>query len=748
MNAPNLSTDDDSRIMEVLDAYAAELDAGKLPDREPYLRKYPELETQLTDYLEGLDVLYQSLPRSLPDEIEQPTLAGTPLGDFQLKREIGRGGMGIVYEGYQLSLGRRVAIKILPFTATLEPRQLQRFKNEAQAAACLHHPNIVPVFAVGCERGVHFYAMQYIEGQNAAVAIAETHQQLGLLTDGEEEPQAPSLSAETEPVGWLSTELSRDPANNSRHVASLGIQAAEALHYAHELSIVHRDIKPANLLIDQHGKLWITDFGLAQVRFSPGITDNGAVLGTLRYMSPEQALAKREVIDHRTDIYGLGATLYELATLQPVFSGTDREELLKQITLNEPKPPRRINPAIPVDLETILLKALAKEPSQRYATAQEFAADLHRFLAHKPILAKKPSPVSHLAKWAWRHRIMVACSLLLLVLATVGLAVSNVLLGIEQAKTRRAFQAEAEQRLRAEENFEQARRMLDQFAKISDEELASFRETAHVRRKLLEAALGYYEDFLAKSEDPRVRATLSRNYIRLGKTLQEVGEQENALAAFEKARQSLERLARSFPRVKSFRKRLASVYRHMGMLRTHSQIRLLLQAPVQKELKLVPAQTMKIALIADRLADHLSGLTDHVGQSDLWRRFDELTENIGAEIAGLLTKRQLKRLEQISLQQQRSRAFRDPSILTALDCNDTQRRQIKSILDRSMFFRGPWQKRPRENTVDSILAFLSEEQRAVWQNMIGPPLAMKPLVGTFREHVEFAFPRRPRKKRD
>ena len=184
----------------------------------------------------------------------------------------------------------------------------------------------------------------------------------------------------------------RIPAFDSREyfrtIARLGIQAAEALDHAHQNGILHRDIKPANLLVDDAGKLWITDFGLARIEADAGMTMTGDLLGTLRYMSPEQALAKRVVVDHRSDIYSLGVTLYELLTLQPAFAGDDRQELLRQIAFEEPQPPRQINAHIPQDLETIVLKAIEKNPADRYATAQELADDLQRFIANKPIKAR------------------------------------------------------------------------------------------------------------------------------------------------------------------------------------------------------------------------------------------------------------------------------------------------------------------------------------------------------------------------
>jgi WD40 repeat protein len=210
------------------------------------------------------------------------------------------------------------------------------------------------------------------------------------------------------PVGAaLSTETSpRNPAFY-RSAAQLGIQAARALEHSHGLGVIHRDIKPTNLLVDARGNLWITDFGLAHVHNDTKLTLTGDIVGTLRYMSPEQALAQRVNVDHRTDLYSLGATLYELLTLEPTFTGNDRRELLRQIAFEEPRRPRQINKNIPLELETIVLKALEKNPAERYATAKEMADDLERFLKDEPIRARRPTLLLRARKWARRHRPIV-----------------------------------------------------------------------------------------------------------------------------------------------------------------------------------------------------------------------------------------------------------------------------------------------------------------------------------------------------
>jgi WD40 repeat protein/serine/threonine protein kinase len=460
---------DDPRVIEAVEAYLAALEAGKTPDRRAFLARYPDVAGALAACLDNLEFIQTAAPQlqdaaviGPADDSPADVSSGVPLGDFRLLREIGRGGMGVVYAAEQLSLNRPVAVKVLPFVAGLDAKQLQRFKNEAQTAGSLHHTNIVPVYAVGCERGVHYYAMQFIDGQSLAAMIQELRQQAGLVAD----PDAPSVNAAAmaqeltsghwapakrrsfdpdatcvyDPAAELPVAVttvaaagatSTDPSTRTpaffRTVASLGVMAAEALEHAHQLGIVHRDIKPANLLVDGRGNLWITDFGLAHVQSQAGLTMTGDLLGTLRYMSPEQALAKRVIVDHRTDVYSLGATLYELLTLEPVFPGSDRQELLRQIAFEEPRAPRRVNKAIPAELETIVLKALEKNPADRYATAQELADDLTRFLEDRPVLARRPTARQRLAKWVKRHQGLAWAGVVLLAVVAVGSTVSALL---------------------------------------------------------------------------------------------------------------------------------------------------------------------------------------------------------------------------------------------------------------------------------------------------------------------------------
>jgi tetratricopeptide (TPR) repeat protein len=465
-----------------VDEFLERVRRGEQPDVEEHAARYPAVADMLRQMLPALRLLRSSAAASAapPDGPPgDPDPTGGCLGDFRILREVGHGGMGVVYEAEQLSLGRRVALKVLPFAATMDARQLQRFQNEARAAAGLHHSNIVPVYCVGCERGVHYYAMQLIDGHTLAAIIGALRQPAesdtanaaarrgpddadfsmagdatGPYTPTPEPGGSPADAAPTPAVGQLSTDPTLHGPEFYRTATRLGIQAAEALEHAHQLGVVHRDIKPSNLLLDGRGELWVTDFGLAQFRSEAGLTRTGDLVGTLRYMSPEQALGRRPVLDHRSDIYSLGVTLYELLTLQPAFGSDDRQELLRQIASEEPTPPCRLNKAIPWELETIVLKATAKEPAERYQTAQELADDLRRFLEDQPIRARRPALRKRLARWARRHRPTVAAAITLLV---VGLLVGGFALGRQQWEKMATEQTVGEYAQQAEGFQEQGR---------------------------------------------------------------------------------------------------------------------------------------------------------------------------------------------------------------------------------------------------------------------------------------------------
>jgi len=409
-------------VGRIADEFTQRLDRGEHPSIEEYAAANPAIAGVLREALQALELL--RLPDLQTAITEGDPFLTAPLGDFRLVRRIGGGGMGVVYEARQISLNRSVAVKILPLAAALDPRQLQRFKKESEAAANLKHEHVVPVYVVGYERGVHFYAMQFIEGLSLAAVVGEMRRLAG-MEQAEPEATAPYLpdasnaGTDTLPLATLATEGSTRSPEYFRIIGRLGLEAAEGLEHAHQMDVLHRDIKPANLLVDQRGSLWITDFGLAQMRSDARLTRTGELIGTVRYMSPEQALAKRVVVDHRTDIYSLGATLYELATLEPVFKGADRQELLRQIAFDDPTPPRRLNKRIPRDLETIISSAMAKAPARRYPSAREMAEDLRLFLSGQPIKARPEG----LLRWLGRRLRRQVASLLLALAAFISLVV-------------------------------------------------------------------------------------------------------------------------------------------------------------------------------------------------------------------------------------------------------------------------------------------------------------------------------------
>jgi serine/threonine protein kinase/WD40 repeat protein len=434
-------------MADVADDFVRRRRRGERVDPEDYARRYPEHARLIRQVLSSLEMLGQSGVG--PPAPERGEAGSDRLGDFRLLREIGRGGMGIVYEAVELSLGRRVALKVLPFTGALDPRQLQRFRNEAQAAAQLHHAHIVPVYSVGVDRGMHFFAMQYIEGTTLAGFLDRLRQGPGAsdtLSLGRRRG-APSVSDHTPPPA------TRRALNRFRWVARLGVQAAEALEHAHQQGVVHRDIKPSNLLLDTRGELWVTDFGLARSQACAGLTATGDMVGTLRYMSPEQALGKPVLVDHRTDVYSLGLTLYELLTLTPAFPASGRGALLRAIAQDEPTPPRRVEPALPIDLETIVLKAMAKAPEHRYASAGEMALDLERFLGDRPILARPPSLLQRARRWARRRRSLALSLAVSLVLLVAGAFCSTGIYALQKRRHAQTLEVEKE---RTNENYYRA----------------------------------------------------------------------------------------------------------------------------------------------------------------------------------------------------------------------------------------------------------------------------------------------------
>lgn len=318
-------------------------------------------------------------PSGLPPTPSLPTPRN--FGDYELLEEVGHGGMGVVYQARQKSLGRRVALKLLLFGPHSPPESVKRFRAEAVATAALQHPNIVAVHEVGFCEGQHFIAMEYVEG--------------------------PCLSA-----------LIRGSPLPCRRAAGYVKTIANAVHYAHEHGILHRDLKPSNVMIDANDQPWITDFGLAKgLEGDSELTVTGQVVGSPNYMPPEQASGKRGTLSRRSDVYALGAILYHALTGRPPFLGEGMAETLQRVLNEEPVSPRLLNSSVPRDLETVCLKCLEKEPGKRYATAQMLAEDFGRFLEGKPVLAR---PVSWLARTSrWCRRKPALASLIVALMVTI-----------------------------------------------------------------------------------------------------------------------------------------------------------------------------------------------------------------------------------------------------------------------------------------------------------------------------------------
>lgn len=461
---------DAARFDDIADDFVARCRLGEAPSIEDYAERHPEFAHQIREMFPTLAHVQELRPR--PEAQSAASVVDMPeqIADFRLRGEIGRGGMGVVYEAEQESLGRLVALKILPAPMAGNRMSRERFHREARAAAMLHHTNIVPVFEVGTDGGFHFYAMQLILGQSLDRVIEElrrirTPEFVGAQeSESYREAEQESLSqtraianslcskfdlsvrdhpaqsgratvdrAQSPDAGVSSTSdlLGSSGASSSegrhfyKNIARIGIDVAQALDHAHRRGIIHRDVKPSNLLLDTNGEVWITDFGLAKTE-EVSLTRSGDIVGTLRYMSPERFSGE---CDGSSDIYALGATLYELLTLTPAYQAADRLELIESIRTRSPSRLRALEVSIPSDLETIVLKAMAMDPRSRYSSALELADDLERFYEGRPIRARRTSTAERLWRWARRNPSLAGSLVGVIVLLTT----LTVVFGVGQA---------------------------------------------------------------------------------------------------------------------------------------------------------------------------------------------------------------------------------------------------------------------------------------------------------------------------
>jgi serine/threonine protein kinase len=473
--------------------------------------------------------------------------------------------MGAVFEAVQLSLGRRVALKVLALAPVFDKQRLVRFQNEARAAATLDHPHIVSVYAVGQERGVHYYAMRLIDGQSLAEVVAGLRRGAAPAINRQPEPIDSSVEDPPDIAGnetTVAAEHNNDTARlvtcgiskqhsscireYFRSVARLGIEAAEALDHAHAQGIVHRDIKPANLLLDDAGRLFVTDFGLARMEteLSLSLTATGNLLGTMRYMSPEQASAKRDVTDHRTDIYSLGVTLYEMLVLRPAIDAEDRATILRQLDEHEPPRLRAVDSRIPIDLETIVAKATSKQPADRYASAADLASDLRRYLDHRPILARRASRLTQLRRWAARHRLtfgLIVATLLLLAVFAVG--------GTWAAwKYRQLAAHERAARTSAETMRKKMQSLLGDTLTTTTETLENTPGIGQLHKDAIQETLDQYEQLLQYAPDDRdLLFDAARARVRLGRVVNLRFGESTAAPLLRQGVEQLEGLRQDWP---------------------------------------------------------------------------------------------------------------------------------------------------------------------------------------------------------
>lgn len=532
----NSSPDERDPVEELAEEFVERLRGGEHPSLTEYVNRCPERADEIRELFPALVAMEKLKPakdevptRFEPAQPEDNRLSDQ-LGDYRIIREIGRGGMGVVYEAEQVSLGRHVALKVLPAAAMLNPMYLLRFRREARSAAKLHHTNIVPVFGVGEHDGVHFYAMQYIEGETlervlkdlrqrrnqGSMGVLPSERPAGTLTDTVLQGVVPQalqvtglVAGETpvrhEPGGSAGAQRVDDNPSSASSVSSevapsrtsnrefylraarIGVQVADALAYAHRQGVLHRDIKPSNLLLDALGIVWVTDFGLAKAQGGEELTDTGDIVGTLRYMAPERFEGTSLP---QGDVYSLGLTLYELLALRPGFDESNRHQLIEQVMRGSIFPPSHFDPGIPRDLETIVLKCLARDPNERYCRAEDLAEDLRLFLADRPIQARRAAWHERLRRWCRRNPTLAAMSasiLILLVVIAVGASVSSLklrsALSDSQANLGRAEQAENDVREQLARTEQAERRQRVELARSLQAQASALQRSGLIGRR-------------------------------------------------------------------------------------------------------------------------------------------------------------------------------------------------------------------------------------------------------------------------
>lgn len=544
--------------LELLAAeYMQRLRQGQCPSVDEYASTHPELAEEIRELFPTIALterLKSQQTRSCSGRVALGAAQLDRLGDFRILREIGRGGMGVVFEAEQESLARRVAVKVLPRQVLLDEKHLKRFQREARIAANLHHTNIVEVFGVGEENGFHYYVMQYIQG----VGLDSVVRQLGKTLRSQVQAEAPlPLAAGAHPEDAVTAAAVRQLLEADdyrlgpgywRGVARIGWQAADALSYAHGQGVLHRDVKPGNLLLGGHCDVWLTDFGLAKAAQSDDLSLSKDIVGTLRYMAPEQF---RSQADHRSDIYSLGLTLYELLALHPAYQENDQSRLIQRILDGPPPTPGTMTAGIPRDLETIVLKAISHDAGQRYQSASEMAEDLRNYLEDRPIRARRASPLERLGRWGRRNKALAALAgISLMLLVSVAVVAS-----VGYLRTKRALAGEALERANAEANASLAIEALDRTferlypARMTVRSQPTIDGTAGIMidvpsapvlsketAALLEEMLPFYDRLAQQTGNTRdLRFRTAEANRRVGAIRQRLGQSEEAVKAYERA---------------------------------------------------------------------------------------------------------------------------------------------------------------------------------------------------------------------
>ncbi len=520
------------KVVAILDEYLVELENGGNPSVESILAEYPEIARALRSSLESIRLLNRVHGAS--DDLAESSSATIPtwahpknVGGFEIGRELGRGAMGVVYAAKLQSTGSEVAIKFLESQGVRDQGCIERFRREARAAESLNHPSIVPVHHIGCENGRHYYTMKLIDGASLSHTIDIAFRR---------NPNANRIVPSN--LGGLDAF-----SKSGEYYRSLALEmakVADALHSAHKMGVVHRDIKPSNLLMDSTGHIWITDFGLAHVEDGLNLTYTGDIIGTFQYMSPEQASGKRERVDFRSDIYSLGATLYELFAGHAPYSGMDRAEILRRMQSSEPFRPIAYNSALPRDLETIIRRAMRPDRADRYQSAALVAEDLIRFSNGQPIVANAVSIGERAKNWARLHSGRLAVALLMALFVIMVESISNVQITLEKELTAKAFRS-------SDSNYRQARKAVDTFGFLFTE-LSELPGTEAIRREVLAETLRYYQSFIASANtDPRLASDVAQTKLKIAQLTRTIGSVDEADLAYRDAVAALRKANRDKP---------------------------------------------------------------------------------------------------------------------------------------------------------------------------------------------------------